>query len=189
MDDQEKQEGEVESQVYEANDFPQEELASEGGDDEDAEPEVVKTQEFEAARQWRVGQALLGLRTQINQKAPNRNKASDGTIGDAAHASRNSDHNPWVVERGTGVVTAMDITNDPANGCDANQLAETLRGNKDARVKYIIWNRRIVRSFVKNGTAAWTWLPYTGSNPHNKHVHISVKPEKASYDSTAPWQI
>jgi hypothetical protein len=52
-------------------------------------------------------------------------------------------------------------------------------------VKYIIWNRRICNSKVQ----PWTWRPYTGTNPHNKHVHISVLPEKAKYDSRADWQL
>ncbi|HKV33547.1 MAG TPA: hypothetical protein VJP89_04485, partial [Pyrinomonadaceae bacterium] len=59
---------------------------------------------------WRVAKSLLRLREQINELAPNRSKASDGTIGDAAHASRKSDHNPWVKDGSIGVVTAMDIT-------------------------------------------------------------------------------
>jgi hypothetical protein len=65
---------------------------------------------------WRPAKSLIQLRDQINQIAPNRSKASDGTIGDAAHASRASDHNPWVREGDAGVVTAIDITHDPDDG-------------------------------------------------------------------------
>jgi hypothetical protein len=56
-------------------------------------------------------------------------------------------------------------------------------------VKYIIWNRRIASSSPINGAAAWDWRPYTGANPHDKHVHISVKPEKAAFDLTSTWAI
>ncbi|HEX6903316.1 MAG TPA: DNA/RNA non-specific endonuclease [Thermoanaerobaculia bacterium] len=162
------------------------------GDDDYAEPDAVKVMpsvELEAVVAWRVAKSLLALRNQVNAKAPRRSKASDGTIGDAAHATRNSDHNPWVRDGAMGVVTAMDITHDPANGCDAGALAEAIRASRDARVKYIIWNRRIASSSVIGGVAAWTWRPYTGSNPHSKHVHISVRPEKAAFDSEASWAV
>jgi hypothetical protein len=134
---------------------------------------------------WRTAKSLIHLRDQINQVAPNRSKASDGTIGDAAHASRKSDHNPWVKDGAIGVVTAMDITNDPARGCDAQKLVDALVNSRDARIKYVIWNRRKISSQVQ----PWVWRAYTGTNPHNKHFHVSVKPDKADYDSEANWQI
>ena len=42
---------------------------------------------------WRVARSLDVLLGQLNALAPERSKASDGSIGDAAHASRSSDHN------------------------------------------------------------------------------------------------
>jgi hypothetical protein len=39
------------------------------------------------------------------------------------------------------------------------------------------------------GAAAWAWRAYGGANPHTKHVHISVKPDKAAYDATTPWRV
>ena len=71
---------------------------------------------------WRVAKSLEHLRTQVNNAFPNRSKASDGTIGDISHQGRESDHNPWVVDAGIGVVTALDVTHDPAHGCDAGKL-------------------------------------------------------------------
>ena len=122
-------------------------------------------------------------------RAPHRNKASDGTIGDTAHCQRTSDHNPWVKDGSLGVVTALDVTHDPAGGCDANTIAEAIRASRDTRVKYIIWKKRIANSAQIGSNPPWTWRTYTGPNPHTKHVHISVKPDKASYDSTATWSI
>ena len=146
--------------------------------------------EFESPVQWRIAKSLEKLRAQINTMAPGRNKLSDGGIGDPAHASRKSDHNPWVdLRNNRGVVTARDFTHDPAGGCDAGVLAEQLRAAKDPRVKYIIWNRRIANSSPIGGQPAWAWRPYNGANPHNKHVHISVQPEQSKYDSEAPWAI
>ena len=168
------------------------------GDDADAAREITPTafggpalagDQVAAATGWRAAESLLMLRKQVNAMAPGRNKASDGMIGDAAHASRDSDHNPWVREGSMGIVTACDITHDPSGGCDADVIAEAIRAGRDTRVKYIIWNRRIANSSAINGTAPWTWRPYGGSNPHTKHVHISVKPDKSSYDSVAAWPL
>lgn len=133
---------------------------------------------------WRVARSLEVLRDQVNHLSPNRSRASDGTVGDTAHSSRTSDHNP----NSAGVVCAMDITHDPAHGVDSEKLAEMLRSGKDARIKYVISNKKIF-SGTGQGNPAWVWRKYTGSNPHNKHVHISVKPDKASYDGAAVWKL
>ena len=137
---------------------------------------------------WRVAKSLEILRTEVNLKWPGRNKDSDGTIGNAEHASRASDHNPWVEDGAMGVVTAMDITHDPAHGLDSEQLAEALRRATDPRIKYIISNRKIA-SGTEQDHPAWVWRPYTGTNPHNHHVHISVKSDKPHYDATGPWPL
>lgn len=138
---------------------------------------------------WRLAKSLETLRREINEQFPNRHKSSDGTIGDEKHASRSSDHNPWVKDGKTGVVTAIDFTHDPEQGIDSEKLAETLRASRDSRIKYIISNRKIANSGATGGAAAWAWRTYTGSNPHNKHMHLSVKSDKASYDSTKPWNL
>ena len=134
---------------------------------------------------WRPADCLIKLRDQIDAAAPRRSKASDGTIGDESHQTRDSDHNPWVRDDGIGVVTAMDITNDIEDGCSCQKIVDALVASRDGRIKYIIWNCQIVSSTVK----PWTWRPYKGKNKHEKHFHLSVLPEKAKYDSTAPWQI
>lgn len=71
---------------------------------------------------WRVASSLLVLRSQVDALWPGRRKDSDGTIGDANHALSDSDHNPWVKDGLMGVVTAMDITHDPAKGCDCEKM-------------------------------------------------------------------
>lgn len=129
---------------------------------------------------WRVAKSLLTLREQVNAKWPNRDKDSDGTIGDASHSARASDHNP----DDNGVVRAMDITHDPKHGCDSYELAEILRQNRDPRVKYIISNRRIANSTQ----SPWVWRQYNGSNAHDRHMHLSVV-SGASADDTRSWDI
>ncbi len=134
---------------------------------------------------YRLARALDALRAQVNDKWPNRRKASDGWIGNAEHASRSSDHNPWVKDGSVGIVTAIDITHDPQSGCDSYALAESLLKSRDRRIKYIISNRRIAAG--SDGPQPWVWRVYTGTNLHNHHVHISVKAEKAHYDDTSSW--
>lgn len=134
-------------------------------------------------KDWRVAQSLLTLRDQLNAAHPLRNKSSDGTIGDAAHASRTSDHNPWVRDHtGQPVVTAMDITHDPDHGVDCYFLSAKL--TKDHRTKYVIWNKRI---FTPT-RAAEGWRPYT-KDPHIEHLHISVDSTETEFDDAAKWNI
>jgi peptidoglycan hydrolase-like protein with peptidoglycan-binding domain len=131
---------------------------------------------------WRLARSLERLRAQVNAAAPNRSKSSDGTIGDAAHASRSSDHNPYIKDGGVGVVRALDLTHDPKGGMDSYALAETLRASGDPRIRYIISNYKIANS-------GQPWRKYSGSNPHSHHVHISVSESKSLYDDTRDWQI
>lgn len=134
---------------------------------------------------WRLCKSLETLRAQCNAHWPHRSKKDDGTIGDAAHSSRSSDHNPWIKSGGMGIVTAFDLTHDTKNGPHTWELAEYLRTKRDPRIKYVISNRRIFSST----TSPWTWRKYTGSNPHSAHMHVSVKSVQSHYDSTAPWDI
>lgn len=126
----------------------------------------------------RLAKSLTKLRDQINDAAPGRNKAADGWIGDTAHSSRKSDHNP----NGSGVVQALDITHDPKSGVDGNKIADALVKSADARIKYIIWNKRIW-----NPSVSANWRAYAGKNPHDKHIHISVKDAATHYDDTRMW--
>lgn len=122
----------------------------------------------------RPAKCLPVLLLQLNLLYPKRSKASDGMLGDSAHQGTTSDHNP----NGAGVVTALDVTHDPGDGLDIQELADQLIASKDARIKYIICNRRIWQS--------GKWVPYSGPNPHTKHLHLSVK---GNYDSTTKWDI
>lgn len=133
----------------------------------------------------RLANSLVKLRDQVNAAYPNRSKASDGWIGDAAHAASASDHNP----NGAGVVCALDITNSPQTGLDIHALADRLRVNRHPNLKYIISNRRICGAWT-----GWNWWPYNGSNPHSAHAHFSVGQgndgqSQQPYDDTSNWNI
>lgn len=132
---------------------------------------------------WRVARSLGRLREQCDAAWPARSTLSDGTIGDAEHATRDSDHNPWY---GPGIVTAADITHDPAHGADMHKLAASLVASRDRRIKYLIWDERICSGSA--GPAPWTWMAYDGINPHTKHMHVSVVASPLC-DDLAPWRL
>lgn len=142
---------------------------------------------------WRAGNSITALRNKVNILAPARSKASDGIVGDSAHWNRDSDHNPWLkddtITYKRGVVTAIDITHDPVGGCDCNKLATSLQKNKDSRIKYVVWNKKIMSSYPHGGNLAWTWRDYSGTNPHTKHIHVSVDCDKVKYDDSRDWDV
>ena len=116
--------------------------------------------------------AAIAVLRQATALRPKRKKASDGLLPSAAHlkASPTSDHN-------TGL--AVDLTHDPKNGIDCAEIFENIKADK--RVKYLIFNKKIW-SRDRSGEGNRN---YTGSNPHTKHIHISVE-EKHAKD-TSPW--
>src|SRR5258708_24098922 len=138
---------------------------------------------------WRLALSLDHLRSQINAKWPDRSKDSDGSIGDARHQKESSsDHNPWITDSpGPNVVSAIDITHDPAHGFDSYKFADILLHNQDPRLKYVISNRRIGSG--PNGPSPGVWRQYTGSIPHDHHVHISVVRKKDGFDNVSDWKI
>lgn len=134
---------------------------------------------------WRLAESLVRLREQVNEAYPGRKTASDGAIGDAAHQATASDHNP----NGAGVVCALDITHSPETGFDAHALADRLRVTRHPDLKYIISNGRITGAWTN-----WEWTPYFGSNPHNKHIHVSVGrgndgQSQQPYDDRNDWAV
>ena len=113
--------------------------------------------------------AAIAVLRQATALSPNRVKASDGLLPSAAHLTQspNSDHN-------TGF--AVDLTHDPAHGIHCGNIYEKLK--EDKRVKYLIFKGQIW-SLAKGEK------DYTGSNPHNKHLHISIK--DTCGNDTSPW--
>lgn len=117
--------------------------------------------------------SLVGLRAEINARWPSRDKTSDGWIGDAAHSARESDHNP----DDNGMVHAIDVDKDGIEV--AVVLAATIG---DPRVNYVIHDR-VIYSRVRN----FRPVPYTGSNPHTKHIHISILYTAQAEQGSARW--
>lgn len=134
---------------------------------------------------WHSDPCLLVLRDQVDQAAPNRSKASDGTVGDEEHQGTDSAHNPDPDDGNE--VDALDLTHDPANGADMAVLTEALRQSRDDRLYLVIFNGRQFSSYSKNGVPPFTWRPYSGSNQHTRHAHVETN-DKA-HNETRLWKI
>ena len=113
--------------------------------------------------------AAIAVLRQATAIAPLRMKASDGLLPSKAHIHQNpnSDHN-------TGY--AVDLTHDKLGGIDCFLLFQKLQA--DPRVSYLIFQGKIWSK--EKGLR-----DYTGSNKHNKHLHISIK--EGCGDDTSPW--
>jgi hypothetical protein len=124
------------------------------------------------------------LRNQVNASYPDRDKASDGWIGDTRHSARVSDHNPDE----HGVVRAIDIDRDLSGVPKPDlmpDLADQIRlraQSGDSRIAYVIFAGRIASPKGK-----WAWRPYSGINAHQHHCHISFT-TKGDEDGS-PFQI
>lgn len=126
---------------------------------------------------WRLAGSLIQLREQCNLTAGLREKSHDGTIGDAAHSSRKSDHNP----DGAGVVRAIDITDDDSgvwyrDQFDVTALCRMVEVYRFPLMKYMIHRGRIMSG--NSGPSPWEWRKYTGPNGHFAHAHFSVFADK-----------
>ena len=109
------------------------------------------------------------LRLQIDDCYSERDRTSDGWLGDARHSARASDHNPDA----KGIVRAIDIDRDLAGKKKpdlmpdlANQIRHAAKSDK--RIAYIIFNGKIA-----SRRTLFRWVAYRGINPHTKHCHIS----------------
>jgi hypothetical protein len=129
----------------------------------------------------RLSKSAIQLREQIDDAFPDRDRTSDGWLGDARHSTRKSDHNPDA----DGWVRAIDIDRD-LNGKGRKpdvmpDLADQIRlagKSGDKRIAYIIFGGKIASS-----RKAWAWRPYDGINKHNHHAHISFT-EKGDEDNS-----
>lgn len=122
---------------------------------------------------YRRAPALQRLVDEVNAVHPNRDRRSDGWIGDAAHRARKSDHNP----DGDGSVNAQDFDVD---GLDVHRLL--VAAFTDHRTDHVIHDAGLYtrgRGFKP--------IRYTGANPHRTHIHISISHAPALENDTSSW--
>lgn len=138
---------------------------------------------------------LVSLRGEFNEVGPRRDKASDGWLGDRAHALNSSDHNPDESGRtpyedadNVDEVHGLDVddTGPWGNGFSFDVGVELIRlrhqRGEDDRLQNIIRNGRIAsRSW------GWTWRTYSGSNGHYEHGHFSARYTTAQERDVSPW--
>ena len=111
------------------------------------------------------------LRLQVDDSYPDRDRTSDGWIGDVRHSARPSDHNPDAA----GIVRAIDIDRDLSGKAKpdlmpdlADQIRLFAKRDKSKRISYVIFAGRIASPRM-----GWRWRKYSGINAHNSHLHCS----------------
>jgi hypothetical protein len=121
------------------------------------------------------------LRLQVDDSYPDRDRTSDGWIGDVRHSARPSDHNPDAA----GIVRAIDIDRDLSGKAKpdlmpdlADQIRLYAKRDKSKRISYIIFAGRIASPRL-----GWRWRKYSGINAHNSHLHCSFTKKGDSDDS------
>lgn len=127
----------------------------------------------------RLSKSAIQLREQIDDSYPNRDRRTDGWIGDAKHNSK-SDHTPDA----QGWVRALDIDADLTDHKSesiylADQIRAYAKSDPTQRISYVIHNHKIASRILN-----WRWRKYSGSNPHTSHIHISFNKGKADYNET-----
>lgn len=115
------------------------------------------------------------LRLQVDDSYPDRDRTSDGWIGDTRHSARRSDHNPDA----KGIVRAIDIDRDLSGKAKpdlmpdlADQIRRFAKRDKSKRISYIIFAGKIASPRL-----GWRWRKYSGINAHHSHLHISFSPK------------
>jgi hypothetical protein len=120
------------------------------------------------------------LREMIDDAYPERDRKSDGWIGDSSHSSRPSDHNP---DKANGFVRAIDVDKNldsrPSTGAYLADQIRLCAKAGDKRISYVIYAGKIASS-----KKAWRWRTYDGVNRHDHHIHVSFTKEG---DSNGRW--
>jgi hypothetical protein len=131
---------------------------------------------------WVLTKGLTTVRAEFNAVFPNRDKASDGSVGDLAHQQGVSGHNPdrtGNAEYRDGdakdEVRAIDVDRDLVPGSTTDWMERVIqylvtRARAGAYIpfRYIIYKGRIW-----SRTDGWVTRVYTGKNTHHEHAHLS----------------
>lgn len=133
---------------------------------------------------WVLTTSLARMRSDFNATFPNRDKESDGTIGDPAHQAEVSGHNPddtfgslseYTDTDAKQEVRAFDCDNDfrDPHGINMQDVVNRMLATSQDRnrLMYIIYNRQIWRK--RNN---WSREVYTGTSAHTEHAHFSGDP-------------
>lgn len=143
---------------------------------------------------YREARSLVQLKREVDNLWPGRDTASDGWVGDRAHFARgsSSDHNPWVIVDGIGVVRARDVDagwqNDVSLGAALHRsLLDIAHRNAHPALgpgAYVIF-----RGHIYSHARGWRKRVYDGPNAHLGHLHLSVTLDPQGFDSGLGWQL
>jgi hypothetical protein len=128
--------------------------------------------------QPRLSKAGVQLREQIDDCYPDRNRTSDGWIGDVRHSHTKSDHNPDA----DGWVRALDVTANLGSYPDEmHKLVEQMRKLGRKRLSYISLTVKSARANlcgVGRNTPELTHTPNTHTfhfaNQLTKIIHFGI---------------
>jgi hypothetical protein len=123
---------------------------------------------------------LVLLRATFDDLWPGRSHASDGWIGDAAHAARKSKHNPDK----RGMVHAIDVTKFDGIHQVVVHLAQRCRDGLEKRLTAIIWH-----GTIWTPESGWEGVDYDGPDPHTEHAHFSASDTPALENSQKSWYL
>lgn len=126
---------------------------------------------------WAPNRALARLIVQWKDGNPGKEVVY--TIADDKHSST-SDH----AVDADGTVDAGDfMAGATVTQGELDTLAETLRLNRDSRIKYVIRRQRIF--YGNDGPTPWKWRSYSGK--YHSHTHVSTR--EANEDDGRDWNL
>lgn len=136
---------------------------------------------------WRSARALEQLDREMRARFPGM---TIWTVGDADHRSRPSDHNPDDHDDDASTPSVVSA-HDYVGRAQALWLWNHITDAEDKRVEYVIHDGQITGEDY-----GWEVQPYTGSNPHETHTHVSVGRGSDSdltrpdlFDDDSPWGV
>ncbi len=125
--------------------------------------------------------AIIAFENEMNTAFPDRDRSSDGEVGDARHAESVSNHNRdesgntgrWHDADKIDEVHARDTDRDLRKAGWTMEmvlaiLLDRVRRNIERRITEIIFD-----GYIYTKARGWTKRKYTGHNKHDKHLHLS----------------
>ncbi len=146
------------------------------------------------AVEWELVDSAESLFDEFNVLAPERDKSSDGSIGNEAHQQESSDHNPdetgktpFEDDDSINEVHAIDVTaNLRKPGWSMQKVVDIIverhRVGLDNRLQNVIYNE-----VIYSASWGWTSRAYKGSNKHKKHAHFGFKYTTAAERNIRSW--
>lgn len=131
---------------------------------------------------WVLTTGLATWRRELDEVFPGRDRTSSGTIGNQAHSTSTSGHNPDLTGRAEykdgdrlDEVRASDEDSDlvPGAGIDWMERVIQFVVTKARRGEYVPFRYLIYKGRIWSRSDGWKTRVYNGANKHDKHAHFS----------------